>query len=42
MPARPREEEELTPAFRQVGSPLAQLLNIVVEGSGAEVVILLQ
>ena len=41
-PARPREEEELTSAFRQVGSPLAQLLNIAVEGSGAEVVILLQ
>ena len=36
------QEEELTPAFRQVGSLLAQLLNIAVEGSGTEVVILLQ
>ena len=41
-PARPREEEELTPAFQQVSSPLAQLLNIAVEGSDTEVVVLLQ
>ena len=40
-PAR-KEEKELTPAFHQVGGPLVQLLDIAVEGSGAEVVILLQ
>ena len=38
----PAKREELTPAFRQVSSPLVQLLNIAVEGSDAEVVVLLQ
>ena len=42
-PARPRKEEkELTPVLRQVGGPLAQLFNVTVEGSDAEVVVILR
>ena len=42
-PARPRKEGKgLTPALRQIGGPLAQLFNVTVEGSGTEVMILLQ
>ena len=41
--ARPRKEEKgLTPALGQVGSPLAQLFNVAVEGGDTEVVIVPQ
>ena len=42
-PARPREEGKgLTPALRQISSPLAQLFNVTVEGSDTEVVVILR
>ena len=42
-PARPHEEGKgLTPALRQIGGLLAQLFNVTVEGSDAEVVVILR